>query len=223
VPAAPSAAVPPPANPIPTVETSKSEAPAVLPADLKKICARIATSPAASDPIVIDYLGRMSGHPTPDDMDDFGVLLGRKYYLKDAEAFLEAATSIDKTNTDYWLNLGTIRLQRGKLSSALVAYEKALKLDPNKAITHYDIGVVHDYMRNYDEAVDAFTRALALDPSLGDPKVNPLAVNNERLLVVNLLLYQAREGGLAMPLRGGPPTPPPPPKPGAADSKKTKS
>src|SRR5258705_10144233 len=102
----------------------------------------------------------MSGQPTPDDMDDFGVLLGRKYYLKDAETFLEAATSVDKTNTDYWLNLGTIRLQRGKLSSALVAYQKALKLDPNKAITHYDIGVVHDYMRNYDEAVDSFTRAL---------------------------------------------------------------
>ncbi len=213
----------PPPVAIETTKTPVSEAPTELPADLRKICARLAASPFASDPVAAEYMARVnSGHPTPDDMNDFGVLLGRKYYLKDAEAFIKAATAQDKTNTDYWLNLGTVRLQRNKLSSALVAYEKALDLDPNRGLTHYNIGVVHDYMRNYDEAVDSFARALALDPSLGDPKVNPLAVNNDRLLVVNLLLYQAKDGGLAMPLRGGPPLPPPP-KQSASESKKSRS
>lgn len=207
----------------PTQTTEKSDVPVPLPSDLRKICARLASSPLATDPFAADYLNRLTaGQPSAQDMNDFGVLLGRKYYLKDAEAFFKAATGLDKTNTDYWLNLGTVRLQRNKLSSSLVAYEKALDLDPNRALTHYDIGVVHDYMRNYDHAVDSFTRALALDPSLGDPKVNPLAVNNDRLMVVNLLLYQAREGGLAMPLRGGPIVPAPP-KNGSTPSKKSRS
>ena len=225
--APPPSAVEPPTPPRAVAQDKKSHSrkgsPDELPANLRKICLRLGASPLALDPTAADYLARMqSGRATADELDDFGVLLGRKTYLDDAEAFVEAAVARDKKSTDYWLNLGTIRLQKGKLSSALAAYEEALELDPNKALTHYDIGVVHDYMRNYDRAIESFTRALAIDPSLGDPKVNPLAVNNERLLVVNLLLYQAKEGGLTMPLLGGPAVVPPP-KPRPVEPKKSGS
>jgi tetratricopeptide (TPR) repeat protein len=143
------------------------------------------------------------------------VYLGRKNLTKDAQEYAKVAIDMDKKNRDYWLNYGTLRLQAGTLSSALTAYQKARDLDPNWGLAWYSIGVVYDYMLKYDKAVEAYTTALALDPSLGDSKKNPQVVNNDRLLVVNLLLSQGREGGLALPLQGGPPVPKPAPIPKA--------
>ena len=165
------------------------------------------------DPIGQRYLDLLeSGRASAHDINDFGVFLARRYYMKNAEEFVEAATKAEPANVEYWLNLGTVRVQFGKLSSALVAYEKARKLDVNNAQAHYGIGVVHDSMRNYDAAVDSYVRALALDPTLGDPKKNPQAANNDRLTVVKLLLYQASGGAKSLPLAGGPEDDPKKPK-----------
>jgi len=190
---------PPPAPPAAT----PLETPAA-PRDIAKIQDRLRAGPVGQDPTAVRLMDLIDRGATAKDYDSFAVYLAKRNLLLAAESYAKVAVKLEKTNRDYWLNLGTIDLQINKLSSALTAYKKAKKLDPNDAVTWYSIGAVHDYMRNYDKAVEAFTVALALDPSLGEFKTNPQAVNNGRLLVVNLLLYQARAGGLAMPLRGGP-------------------
>ena len=176
------------------------------PRNIAKIHDRLRAGPLGKDETAVRLMNRIERGASAKDYDDFAVYLAKRNLLPAAEAHAEAAVKLEKSSRDFWLNLGTIRLQLNKLSSALTANKQARKLDPSYALTWYSIGVVHDYMRNYDEAVEAYTVALALDPSLGQFKTNPQAVNNERLLVVNLLLYQAKEGGLAMPLQGGPET-----------------
>ncbi len=206
---APKTAAPTPTPSTVPPSTTRAAAPArtrKAPAELEKIQGRLRSGPVGQDPVARRYMDLIDrGEATVEDFNSFAVYLAKKNFLKDAEAYARVAVKMDKTNRDYWLNLGTIRLQASTLSSALVAYKKAKKLDPNYALAWYSLGVVYDYMRKYDKAVQAYTNALALDPSLGDSKTNPQVVNNDRLLVVNLLLYQGKEGGLAMALRGGPP------------------
>jgi len=201
--AEPSAVSPPPVTPEPPAGAGLGQASAA-PRNIAKIQDTLRAGPVGQDPTAVRLMDLVDRGARAKDYDTFAVYLAKRNLLRAAEAYAEVAVKLEKTNRDLWLNLGTIQLQLNKLSSALTAYRKAEKLDPSFGLTWYSIGVVHDYMRNYDEAVEAYTVALALDPSLGQFKTNPQAVNNERLLVVNLLLYQAKAGGLAMPLRGGP-------------------
>ena len=80
------------------------------------------------------------------------------------------------------------------------AYSRALSLDPNLAYAHYNLGAVLDEMGKYDDAIEEYRIALTLDPSLGDPAINPQAANNERLLAVKLMLYQEQIGNIGLPL-----------------------
>jgi len=198
----------------PEPATPEPPQPVKLPGALTKNTEVLRAGTIGEDPIGKRYLDLVeSGAATAKDYNDFAVFLSRRYFLGAAEAFAEKAVDMEGGTVDYWLTLGTVRLNFGKLSSALTAYEKARKLDVNNARAHYGVGVVHDYMRNYDQAVESYTRALALDPTLGDPRKNPAAANNDRLMVVKLLLYQAGGGGLSLPLKGGPADDPLKPKP----------
>ena len=42
--------------------------------------------------------------------------------------------------------------------------------------------------------------ALTLDPTLGDPSVNPAAANNDRLMTVRMLIYREAAGSAGLPL-----------------------
>jgi hypothetical protein len=59
---------------------------------------------------------------------------------------------------------------------------------------------VLDAQEHYDDALEAFRRALILDPKLADPRVNPQVVGNDRMLAVKLLIAQTQAGALALPL-----------------------
>ena len=98
------------------------------------------------------------------------------------------------------VNLGTLYRQLGKNTSAMKAYRAALSLDPNNATAHYNLGATFDDLDKYEEAIAEYKRALSLDPSLADPRVNPQAANNNRLLAVQLMLYKEQEGSLGLPL-----------------------
>lgn len=212
---------PAPQTAAPAAAPSAPPKPIKLPSSLLKTQARLLSGPLGQDPAALALFAAVqSEKATASDFNDAAVFLARKGFIKDAEGYADVAVKMDEKNRDYWLNYGTIRLQVGTLSSALTAYKKARDLDPNFGFTWYSIGVVYDYMRSYDKAVEAYTMALSLDPDLGDSKKNPQVVNNGRLMVVNLLLYREKVGGLAMPLMGGPPVAKPP-APAATTSQKT--
>ncbi len=84
--------------------------------------------------------------------------------------------------------------------NAVDAYRKAVDLDPFIAEAHYNLGAAYDEINAYEQAIEEFMLALTLDPSLGDPRVNPQVVNNQRMTVVQLLLYQRQLGTRGLPM-----------------------
>jgi len=132
-------------------------------------------------------------------MNDFAGFLAKRGFIADALQYQKAAVDADVTNPVPWINLGSLHRALEHFSEAMTAYERALRLDPNNAVAHYDIGSLLDVRGAYDRAIKEYQLALTLDPQLADPKVNPQVVNNGRMLVVSLLVYQEKAGALGLP------------------------
>jgi len=64
----------------------------------------------------------------------------------------------------------------GDESTAESTYQQAIKLDPNNAIAHYDLGTVYDRQGNVSQAVTEYTATLVISPSFTDALFN-LAVD----------------------------------------------
>lgn len=167
---------------------------------------RVRRSAIGTEPGVEAYLQRIErGHATAGQLNDFASFLVRRGAAESAVVFQNLAVDLEPGSTPLWVNLGTIQQARGKIGSARAAYRKALKLDPTNALAHYGLGVAADDSGDYDGAIEHYRRALLIDPNLADPKHNPQAVNNERLLVVQLLIARERAGALGLPLLPGTP------------------
>lgn len=64
----------------------------------------------------------------------------------------------------------------GDDTTAEATYEQALKLDPNNAVAHYDLGTIYDRQGNGSQAVTQYTAALVTNPTFVDALFN-LAVD----------------------------------------------
>ena len=64
----------------------------------------------------------------------------------------------------------------GDESTAESTYQQAIKLDPNNAVAHYNLGTVYDRQGNTSQAVTEYTATLVISPSFTDALFN-LAVD----------------------------------------------
>jgi Flp pilus assembly protein TadD len=60
----------------------------------------------------------------------------------------------------------------GDTSTAETTYQQAIKLDPNNAVAHYDLGTVYDRMGDAAQAVSQYTAALVIQPAFTDALFN---------------------------------------------------
>jgi tetratricopeptide (TPR) repeat protein len=60
----------------------------------------------------------------------------------------------------------------GDTSTAESTYQQAIKLDPNNAVAHYDLGTVYDRMGDKAQAVTQYTAALVIEPAFADALFN---------------------------------------------------
>ncbi|HML22533.1 MAG TPA: tetratricopeptide repeat protein [Aggregatilinea sp.] len=109
----------------------------------------------------------------PDDVNVLTNLAGA-YILAErhrhAVPLMERATELAPDNPAVWSNLGAAYL--GKLitanaerqARALEAYSRAVELDPSYPNVHYNMGLIHIDRREWEQAYDAFTRALQSNP-----------------------------------------------------------
>lgn len=73
---------------------------------------------------------------------------------------------------------GLAAMQSGDVEAARQAFTKAIALDPNSAVAHYDLGVVVlQYDANLQAAIDLFTTALILDPKFTSAQYNRAIAN----------------------------------------------
>jgi tetratricopeptide (TPR) repeat protein len=72
-----------------------------------------------------------------------------------------AATDSDKARAD---QLHEEALSIEDEDAALQAYQQVLALDPDRAMTHYNIGLIHKYRGNWQASMDSNLRAVALSP-----------------------------------------------------------
>ena len=98
--------------------------------------------------------------------------LGYYYYwghldLESALAEFETALSRQPSNSDLLANVAYVQRRRGNFKVAVDYLEKAARLDPRDALTHYNLGNTHgESLRNYPEAERYYDQALALAPDL---------------------------------------------------------
>ncbi len=172
-----------------------------LPRHLAKIHQSLSVSEFGQDPTVAAYLDLIeAGDASAQQIAAFGNFLGQANRAETALAYYDLALSLDDQDTTIWLNAGTLQRQAGNLNAAAGAYVEVLGIDPNHAFAHYNLGAVLDEMGEYDDSIEEYKLALQIDPTLGDPAVNPQAANNEKLMAVRMLLYKEQAGSVGLPL-----------------------
>lgn len=93
-----------------------------------------------------------------------GALLALKGQLAKAEVFLKRAVEIEENSQALSL-LGTIAYERGRLSEAIEAFQKAVRLDPDDEDALYQLGLCYLDRGWTQKAAERFQSALELNPN----------------------------------------------------------
>ena len=83
--------------------------------------------------------------------------------LAEAEALLRGIVDVAR-RPEWFVNLGVICDEQEKPREAIEAYQQALKLRPEFAEAHNNLGNAHQALGEVDEAMAAYRRALAIAP-----------------------------------------------------------
>jgi tetratricopeptide (TPR) repeat protein len=169
---------------------------------LMKAIGRLREGAIGREPNARAYLDLIAaGKASPAQANDFAAYVAKRGLPRVALTFQEYALRLDRSDATLWLNLGTIQQTLGQERDAQNSFQKAIDIDPNGALAHYNLGAIYDHRKKYDDAIEQYRIALVLDPSLGDPRTNPQVVNNEHLLAVRLEIYRNQGGSLGLPLK----------------------
>jgi tetratricopeptide (TPR) repeat protein len=101
------------------------------------------------------------------------ILAGR---FKQARPILESAIERHGNEPQLWINLGAVYLGNPILANdadqrkALDAFNKAVALDPYAPNVEYNIGLIHRDRGEKELAINAFKRALAINPGDKDAR-----------------------------------------------------
>ncbi|MBX3141990.1 MAG: tetratricopeptide repeat protein [Trueperaceae bacterium] len=91
-----------------------------------------------------------------------------------AAGALAVAVQLDPESDLYWTNLGWSYYLLGFLERSEAASLHAVELDANQFIANYNVGLVRSVTGRLAEAVDAYDRAMRLDPSVDDEAIKDL-------------------------------------------------
>jgi len=75
-------------------------------------------------------------------------------------------------HADYHSMLGNLLLERGQVNEAVAHFQKALALQPDEAMAHYNFGVALVQKGQIDEAIGQYQEALRLEPDHADAHNN---------------------------------------------------
>jgi tetratricopeptide (TPR) repeat protein len=82
---------------------------------------------------------------------------------QDAASALREVVRIDPADAAGWYEFGKFLYTHGKLNDAAQAYGKATELNPSLKLAWYQKGTAHQMLEQPDEAIEGYTKGLALD------------------------------------------------------------
>jgi serine/threonine protein kinase len=102
------------------------------------------------------------------------------------ELALRQIPMIEGKTKEQWLKEGNAHYHAKRYREAIVAYDRAIALDPKYAIASTYRGTAYLELKEYQKAIADYERAIALDPN------DAAAYNNRDLVYYDLKEYQGR-------------------------------
>lgn len=96
---------------------------------------------------------------------EFGLKQYRASNLDQAENYLQKAVTQDERNSHAWMALGLVEFKKDRLFDAAYAFHKASRIEPSRYEPLYDIGILYETIGRYDQAIEAYEKALHLAPN----------------------------------------------------------
>ena len=93
-----------------------------------------------------------------------GTAAHRAGRLDDAQQCFTEAVAADERNAGAWMGLGMVEHERDNLFLAASAFQRAARLQPARYEPHFNIGSILESAGRYRQAIDAYERAMKLDP-----------------------------------------------------------
>ena len=175
---------------------------------LKGQDATVAAPPApksVEDPFYRKYL--IYGNPLDDEIaamekrveaspndanlhNDFGNLLVLRRFPEQAEEQYELAAKLDSHNYISYYNLGLLRETLNDVSGAISAYKKSISRKPGFPPSRFRLGRLYETTNKLEDAVKQYAKALWIDPSMRDPKRNPLVIDSDLMYRASLENYE---------------------------------
>jgi type IV pilus assembly protein PilF len=85
-----------------------------------------------------------------------------------AAAWAQAPTGTGTGDAEARFNAGLTHLRDGRPKLALEEFQRAIKQDPKNPYFHKGLGLAYATLKRFDDAVDAFRKALVLNPYYTD-------------------------------------------------------
>jgi tetratricopeptide (TPR) repeat protein len=122
--------------------------------------------------------------------NDLGNLLALRGFPEQAsDQYLQAA-KLDKSNFIALYNLGLLRETEGKTGDAISAYQKSIKRKPGFPPSRFRLGRLYEQEGKLDDAVTQYAKAFWIDPSMRNPKRNPLVIDSDLMYRASLANYE---------------------------------
>ena len=86
----------------------------------------------------------------------------------DADALLRQIVSADAKDYEAWLELGTAQLFQEQYAEAELSYLRAAEAKPDLPLPLVNLGRLRVLQKNYDGAIEALSKAVALKPASAD-------------------------------------------------------
>lgn len=121
--------------------------------------------------------------------NELGQLLSVKGFPKDAETEFERAVNADRHYYPAWYNLGLARESRSDYTGARIAFNRTLAYKPGHSAALFQEGLMEEQRGNFDAAVDLYARAIQINHSVLDVKMNPRVVDSKLMHLALLKAY----------------------------------
>jgi hypothetical protein len=142
------------------------------------------------DDKILDQEKRVQADPKSADLrNDFGNLLAARRFPKEAREQYEIAMKLDAHQFLAPYNLGLLYETLGETGRAISAYEKSVDRNRGFPPSRFRLGRLYEKRGSQSRAIEQYARALQIDPTMRDPRRNPLIVDTRLLDRVSVQNY----------------------------------